>query len=122
MAYATATAMWDPSPICDLHHSSQKPQIFNPLSEVRDRTCILVDTSWIQFHCATAGIPDQAFLLSIRPAWTNSHGGGLRIPRGSKRTCPVVQVHDCTSVMSATIPSAKESLELLWNSNTTGLR
>ena len=46
-AYATATAMPDPSLICNFHHSSQKCQILNPLSEARDRTCILMDTSWV---------------------------------------------------------------------------
>ena len=30
-AYATATAMWDPSCICDLHHGSWQCQILNPL-------------------------------------------------------------------------------------------
>ena len=28
-AYTTATAMWDPGYICDLHHSSQQCQILN---------------------------------------------------------------------------------------------
>ena len=37
-AYTTATATWDLSFICDLHHSSQQGQILNPLSEARDRT------------------------------------------------------------------------------------
>ena len=36
LAYATATATWDPSPICDLHNSSQQRWILNPLSEARD--------------------------------------------------------------------------------------
>ena len=43
-AYTTATATWGPSHICDLCPSSQQHQIFNPLSEVRDRTQILMDT------------------------------------------------------------------------------
>ena len=30
-----------------LHHSSQQGQILNPLSEARDRTLILVDTSQV---------------------------------------------------------------------------
>ena len=46
-AYATATAMPDPSLICDLHHSSHQHWILNPLSKARDRTHILVDTSWV---------------------------------------------------------------------------
>ena len=41
-AYATATATPDLSHIWDLHCSFQ---ILNPLSEARNQTCILVDTS-----------------------------------------------------------------------------
>ena len=46
-AYATATAMWDPSHICNLQHSSQQCQIVNLLSEARDQTHVLIDTSWV---------------------------------------------------------------------------
>ena len=46
-AYTTATANQDLSCICDLHHSSQQCWIINPLSEARDRTLILLDTSWV---------------------------------------------------------------------------
>ena len=35
-AYTTATAVPDPSHICDLHPSLQQRQILNPLSEARD--------------------------------------------------------------------------------------
>ena len=35
-AYATATAMPDPSLDCNLHHTSWQCQILNPLSEVID--------------------------------------------------------------------------------------
>ena len=44
-AYSTATATWDPSTICDLHQSLCQRQILNPLSEARDQTCILMNTS-----------------------------------------------------------------------------
>ena len=44
-AYTTATATPYPSHICNLHHSSQQRQIINSL---RDRTCILMDTSWVR--------------------------------------------------------------------------
>ena len=33
---ARATAMQDPSHVCNLNHSSRQPQILNPLSEARD--------------------------------------------------------------------------------------
>ena len=35
-SHTTATAMRDPSRICDLHHSSEQCWILNPLSEARD--------------------------------------------------------------------------------------
>ena len=44
-AYATATATWDLSRFCDLHHSSWQRWILNPLSESRDLTRILMDSN-----------------------------------------------------------------------------
>ena len=41
--YTTATATWDPSCICDLHHSTGQRQIPDPLSKARGQTHI----SWI---------------------------------------------------------------------------
>ena len=57
LAYTTATAMPDPSYICNLHQSSWQHQILNPLSKARGQTCILMDTSWVCYHWATAGTP-----------------------------------------------------------------
>ena len=42
-AFATATAMRDPSCVCDLHRSSRQHRNLNPLSEARDRIPILMD-------------------------------------------------------------------------------
>ena len=55
LAYTTATAVRDPSSVCDLHHSSLQRQILNQLSEARDRSYILIHTSQIRFCCATTG-------------------------------------------------------------------
>ena len=48
LAYATATQ--DPSCVCNLYHSSQQCQIFNPLSQARDWTHVLMNTSWIHYR------------------------------------------------------------------------
>ena len=49
LAYTAATAMHDPSHICDLYYSSGQRQILNPLSGAGDRTRILMDTSQVCF-------------------------------------------------------------------------
>ena len=60
--YTTATATQDRSRVWDLHHSSRQHQISDPLSEVRERTRVLVDTSRIRFHCTSVGTPGGRFL------------------------------------------------------------
>jgi len=47
LAYTTATAMQDPSRICNLNHSSQQCQIFNPLSKAMDQTRVLMVPSQV---------------------------------------------------------------------------
>ena len=60
-AYMTGTAMQNLSCICTLHHSSQQCQIPNPVSEARDQTHIVMDTSWIHFHYSTMGSLRKTF-------------------------------------------------------------
>ena len=48
LAYTTATAMPDPSHVCDLHHSSWQGWILNPLSKARYETRIPIDTTWVR--------------------------------------------------------------------------
>ena len=65
LANATATAMWDPSQVCNLHQSSQQCWIPDPLSKARDQTLILTDSSWIHFHCITKGSPNYHYLFMV---------------------------------------------------------
>ena len=44
---ATATATWDLSHVCDLHHSSRQPQILNLLRRARVQSHVFMDTSWV---------------------------------------------------------------------------
>ena len=60
-AYATTTAMWDNSHICNLHHSSWQCQILNPPSEARDQTHIPMDTS--QAHNSLSPNRNFCFLI-----------------------------------------------------------
>ena len=65
-ATATATARQDLSCDCDLHHCSLQPWNWDPLSEGRDRTCILMDTSWICVHYTTMETPQHIlFFISF---------------------------------------------------------
>ena len=52
----------DLSGVCNLHCSSWPHCIPNPLSEARDPTCILMDTSQVHFCWATTGTPSILFL------------------------------------------------------------
>ena len=47
-AYATATAMPDPSCTFDLHCSLWQHWILNPLSETRDQNQVFKDTTWVR--------------------------------------------------------------------------
>ena len=46
-AYTTATARQDPSHICDLCQNLWQYQILDAMIEDRDRTHIIMDTSWV---------------------------------------------------------------------------
>ena len=57
-AYTTATATWDLSHICDLHHRSRQCQILNTLSEARIKPA----TSWILVGFVTPEPQQELFL------------------------------------------------------------
>ena len=69
MTYARATATPDLSHICDLYHSSRQCQILNPLSEARDQTHILMDTSWVLNLLGHKGSSFALCFLSQEEKW-----------------------------------------------------
>ena len=76
LAHTTTRAILDPSCVCNLQYSSWQCWIPYTLSEARDRTRILMDTSWICFHCTTTGIPEVPF---IRALICHSHESSILI-------------------------------------------
>ena len=49
-AYTTATATHVLNNVCNLPHSSRQCQIFNPLSEARDRIYVLMDSNQVHYR------------------------------------------------------------------------
>ena len=50
LVYATATATWDLTHVCDVHHSSQQSQILNLPRMARDQTHVFMDTSQVHYR------------------------------------------------------------------------
>ena len=66
LAYTTATAMWDPRCICNLHRSSWQHWILNSLCEARDRTHILMDTNQVRIPMShNRNSPITYFMLGL---------------------------------------------------------
>ena len=73
-AYTTAAAMWSLSRICNLCHSSWQCQILNPLSEAKDQTRVLMDTSRICYHSAMMGTSRNTYLeAAVHLVWFVFH-------------------------------------------------
>ena len=88
-AYATATAMQDPSHVCHLP-SSQQCWTVNPLSEARDQNHILTDTSWVCYHWATMGTPFSflASCVACGSSWTGDWTHNVAVTRATAVTTP----------------------------------
>ena len=69
--------------VCDLHRSSRRRQILNPLIETRDRTHILVDPSRVRYPLSREGNSSALlsqcllFLGSLDTMENNWHGLGF---------------------------------------------
>ena len=66
--YTTAPATWDPSRVCNVHHSSRQCQILSPRSEARDWTRVLMGTSWVCYCWAAKGTPNMISFFFFRAA------------------------------------------------------
>ena len=74
-ACTAATATWDPSCVCNLHHSSHQCRILKPLSESRDQTLILMNHSWVHFHWTITGTPEDLDITSVPEMFSFSSTG-----------------------------------------------
>ena len=80
-AYTTAPATPDWSRICELHQSSWKCWVLNPLSQARDRTPILLNTSRVRYYWATMGTLRLSALITLSYPRTSATGiSGLSPP------------------------------------------
>ena len=61
---ALATAMQDPSRIFHLQHSSLQRRILNPLSEAREQTHILMNSSWARWLLSHEGNSPNSLVLN----------------------------------------------------------
>ena len=101
-AYTTATATWDPSCVCGLHHSSQQSWILSTLVEARDQTRILMDTSQIRFLCATTGSP-LIFILTE----------GIRENLGMSQSCHILFLWSLGSYLNFLCKSSLCKMEIV---------
>ena len=67
-AYARATTTPDLSRVCNLDH--------NPLSKAKDRTCVLMDTSWVHNLLSYNWDSEKAKILSLADLMSWCWGGG----------------------------------------------
>ena len=78
--YTTATAMWDPSHVYNLHHSLWQRWILNPLSEARIESL----SSWIlvrlvtSYHWTTMGTPHTFFFFWLHSWHAEVPGSGIK--------------------------------------------
>ena len=75
LAYTTAAATPDLSHTCNLLHSSRQCRILNPPREARDRTCILMDTSWVPNLLSHSGNSTLWCLLTTRSVKACNYDG-----------------------------------------------
>ena len=97
LAYTTAAAKRDRNHICDLHHSSWQRWILNPLSEARDWTCVLMDTSQVRNPLSHNGNSWENGILKLYftiTGWTELVRGTLWILHEVTKQCLLHSSYD----------------------------
>ena len=99
-SYTTATAMLDPTHVCNLYQSSGQCQMLNPVSKAGDQTHILRDTSWVLNPLSHTGTPHQVLITPLLSFLFKPRGGNccqlllvsgcLNIPHQFPSPCPLL--------------------------------
>ena len=77
-SYNAATAMLEPSHVCNLHHSSCQCWILNPLNGAKNWTHVIMDTSQVHFYWTTIGTLIGIFyFLFLLCFWFLGQGANL---------------------------------------------
>ena len=84
----------------------QQHRIPNPLSKVRDRTHILMDTSRILFHCATIGTPSILQQAHSDVEYNVEFNSTVLIPAKGL----VVLIHHCICIIGENINTLENSV------------
>ena len=103
--------MPDPSCVCNLHHSLRQWQILNPLSEAKDQTHILMDTSRVPFCWATMGTPGFFCLFVLMGNFFILKFGSNKTNKRSVPNIARVQIHPWLMSLP---PLFKESNSGIW--------
>ena len=93
-AYTTATAMPDPSRICDPHHCSRQHRVFNPVSGARDQTRVLMEVSHNRnsenkFLILENKLDMWETVLFLIPSQHSSGLSLVSLPKGGRSSHPV---------------------------------
>ena len=111
---ATVTAMWNPSHVCDVHHSSRQCQILHPPSEARVRTHNLMVPSQIHFRRTMMETPNSLFFIySFLPKskWIKTAGWG--VPAVAQWLKNPTRIHEVVGLIPGLAQWVKDP-ELLW--------
>ena len=120
LTYTHTTATADPSHICNLHCSSWQCWILNTLNEVRDQTCVLMDTGWVIYPWITVGIPKGWCFIVI--LWCPPYKTGCSLACCSFGLEPVLPLSLCLHHSTECLAYNWHSINICWAERNFGVR